>query len=228
MKAKFALLRPEISGFRAPYPVSEIAANGISPNGEWAFILGFSTDDRTSNPPNCLVMRSRPGQIFYLPTEIGSSSVKRGGLNGVVRWAKDSSAVICFRNMDKPIGANFVNERSAYEIYVVPIINELPGKPTALETEILKASHPDFAKALDGKMKFPPCFYSTINDQGLDDDLTFNASNLLVIDCYCTNFVRESDNDMSWETWTAHVTGLWDPVHAKFVKVAYEPVTLGK
>jgi hypothetical protein len=222
LQAESFLVAPERSGFRSPYPHCEIAANGISPNGEFAFILAFYFGDDWSVHPNCLVMRSRPGQRVDLPTEIDSSSVKRGGLNGVVRWAKDSSAVICFKNMDHPIEGGPVEERSAYDIYVVPIISGQPREPTALETEILKVSHPDFAKALEGKMKFAPCSYSRITDQGLEDDMTFNDSNLLVIDCYCSNCTRASDNDLSFEGYVAHVTGLWDPIQAKFIKVSYE------
>ena len=123
VKAEFLLVRPELSGFRSPYPDCEIAQNGISPNGQFAFIIGHSTEPGVASPPNSLVMRDQPGQVIYLPTQIDSSSTKRGGLNGVVRWAKDSSAVICFKNMDKPIGEDVVTERNAYDIYVVPIIN---------------------------------------------------------------------------------------------------------
>jgi hypothetical protein len=222
MKAKFALLRPEISGFRAPYPVSEIAANGVSPNGEWAFILGFSTDDRTSNPPNCLVKRSAPGQKLELPSYLEESSDTRQGIDGVVRWAKDSSAVVFFKNMDHPIEGGPVVDRSAYDIYVVPISNGQPGKATSLETEILKVSHAAFAYAFEKQIAETPYAYSRITDHGLDDDLTFNDSNQLVIDCYCRNDVKDSDKDHSWEKWTAHVTGLWDPIQGKFVKATFE------
>ena len=215
---------PERSGFRSPYPHCEIAANGISPNGEFAFILAFYFVDDMHLYPNCLVMRSRPDQRVDLPTEIDSSSVKRGGINGVVRWAKDSSAVVCFKNMDQPSGGKTVERRSAYDVYVVPIISGQPGKAAALETEILKASHADFAKAYEKEIAQTPYFYSIITDHGLDDDLTFNDSNQLVIDCYCRNDFKDTDKDRTWKRWTARVIGLWDPIQGKFVTVSCEPV----
>lgn len=228
MKAKFALLRPELSGFRAPYPVSEIAANGISPNGEWAFIVGFSTDERTANPPNCLVSRSAPGQRWNLPSYLDETSDTRQGIyGGVVRWAKDSSAVVFFKNADHPNEDGAVIDRSAYDIYVVPISNGQPGKATSLETEILKVSHADFANAFEKQIAETPYFYSRITDHGLDDDLTFNNSNQLVIDCYCRNDVKNTDKDHSWKKWAVHVTALWDPVQQKFVKATFERVGQG-
>jgi hypothetical protein len=221
MRASFAVLRPELSGFRSPYPVSEIATNGISPNGEWAFVLGFSTDERTSNPPNCLVKRSAPGQRFDLPSYIEETSDRRQGIDGVVRWAKDSSSVVFFKSMDHPIEGHPVVDRSAYDIYVVPIVNGVPGKPVALETEILKVSHSDFAKAFEKQIAETPYFYSRITDHGLDDNLTFNSSNQLVIDCYCGNDIKNTDSDHSWMKWTDHVTGLWDPIQGKFVQASF-------
>jgi hypothetical protein len=222
-KARFALLRPELSGFRAPYPSVNIATNGISPDGEWAFILGFSTDERMANPPNCLVKRSAPGQRFDLPSYIETTSNPRQGIDGVVRWAKDSSAVVFFKNMDHPIEEKPVQFRSAYDIYVVPIVHGKPGTPAPLETEILKVSHPDFYKAIQGHMRFGPYFYSNITDEGLDDDFTFNDANQLIIDCYCGNRNDPDDKRSTWKSEESHVRGLWDPVRAAFVQVTCTP-----
>lgn len=125
------------------------------------------------------------------------------------------------KSMDHPIDEKPLKTRSAYDAYVVPIINGKPGPPTSLETEILKVSHPDYFKSIDGHMQFGPYYYSEIEDKGLDDDFTFNDSNLLVIDCYCRN--RGMDKNSPWKSEASHVQGLWDPVHATFVQVSCTP-----
>ena len=215
----FLIKSPEVSGFRARYPESYIAVNGVSPNGQIAFILGYSDVEGMSNPANCLAIRSHPGEYFQLPTYIEESSASRDNYDGVVRWAKNSSSVLCFTNCEHPTETG-VFARGAYEIYVVSIIDGRPAKFTNIETEILKSSHPDFAKAIEASMKYPADFYVSITDGGFDDNLSFNESNQLVINCYSSNIVRKEDRKKLGPSWTTHVTGLWDPAQEKFVHLS--------
>jgi hypothetical protein len=223
-RAKFAIESPEISGFRAPYPYCQIAKNGISPNGQLAFILGYSDEELTSNPPNCLALRSHPGEYFQLPTHIDESTSERESYDGVVRWAKDSSSVLCFTNCVHATETG-VFTRGAYEIYVVSIIKGRPAKYTNIGTEILKVSHPAFAKSLEKEIKYEPVFYVSITDGGFDDNLTFNDSNQLIVNCYSSNIVRDEDRERLGESWTTHVNGLWDPSLEKFVQLSCTRIT---
>ena len=68
-----------------------------------------------------------------------------------------------------------------------------------------------------------------IVDGGLSDDLTFNDSNQIVIDCVCTNNpTLDVPVNGSLRVWAVHVTGLWDPIQGKFVKVSYVRVASPK
>jgi hypothetical protein len=121
-----------VSGFPAPYPECQIAQDGISPDGKVAYVISYSTDPDMSGPPDCLVFRSQPEKRFDLPVIIGNSTTLRDRDGGVVRWAKDSSAVIVFKN-----NLNFGG--GAYEIYVVPIVDGNRGKLRILKARFVKS-----------------------------------------------------------------------------------------
>jgi hypothetical protein len=103
----------------------------------------------------------------------------------------------------------------------VPIIRGKPGKITNLEAEIYKIPHDDFVKSHAAQMNDAAHIDYEIMDGTQPKDLTFNASNQIVIDCFCTNNPnRELDSagQLKVKVWTSHVTGLWDPIQGKFIK----------
>lgn len=221
-EAWFRLVSPEVSGFPAPHPDCEIAQNGISPNGQIAYIISESTEPGVSAPPDCLVFHSQPRGHFDLPINIGSSSAKRGGYDGVIRWAKDSLAVIVFK--DNPTFGG-----GAYEIYVIPFVEGKPGKITNLETEIYKIPHDDFVKDHAKEMNDMAHIAYEIQDGHQPDDLTFNESNQIIVDCVCTNNPNDNPNDLVLvKGWSAHVTALWDPIQAKFIRSDHQVIPISR
>jgi len=148
-----------ILNFHPYYPDSEIPNGGLSPNGLFAFALlppdkaffkpsPFSMSVSGRGPANCFLTHSTPsspGKSIWLPNHIALCDDERMGYNGVVRWAKDSSALLLFANGIRD--ASSVFSRYASEIYVVPIIKGQQGKITNLEEEIFKVPHDDFVKA---------------------------------------------------------------------------------
>jgi hypothetical protein len=218
----FKLVSPTVSGFAAPYPECQIAQNGISPDCQVAYVLNYSIDPDMSGPPDCLVFRSQPEKRFDLPVIIGNSTTLRDRDGGVVRWAKDSSAVIVFKN-----NLNFGG--GAYEIYVVPIVDGKPGKVTNLESEICKIPHDDFIKDHAKEMNDMAHIPYLIQDGMQTDNLTFNESNQIIVDCVCANDPNDNPNDLVLvKGWSAHVTGLWDPIKGKFFKIEHQVIPLSQ
>jgi hypothetical protein len=126
-----------------------------------------------------------------------------------VRWAKDSSAVI--------------------EIYVVPIVDGKPGKITNLESEIYKIPHDDFIKDRAKEMNDMAHIPYEIQDGKQPGNLTFNESNQVVVDCVCANDPNDNPDDLKLvKGWSAHVTGVWDPIEGKFLKSDHEVISLSK
>jgi len=206
-----------ISDFHPRWEGCSIATNGLSPNGQYAFVLTPSKLEPNEDEYvglSGLMIRSQPGKFFYavgLPPE-GSLSfgADRSENLSIIRWAKDSSAFVVFDN-------RFVPEmsRAVFSIYVVPMIKGEPAKATDLSIEILKSIDENFVKAHAKEINEHSSFFGEINDDGLEDNLTFNRLNQLVVDCLCTNCIPGDD---SYVGWTVRFRGLWDPIRRKFVK----------
>ena len=231
-----------VLAFHPPMAGCVIARHGLSPDGQTALIVApghLFPNGQASLGFSCVITHAHPDKYLDLG-DVGTSSVEdratAGSFGSVLKWANNSSALLLFGtvNHDNENGgwagiAWGAFGRAAFGIRVVPIVNGVPGKPYDLGVEILKASHPDFVKshAEDNWMKTNPSMYILINDKGLDDDLTFNDSNQIVIDCMCENGLP---NDMyreirgNFKHWAVHVVGLWDPILCKFIKVSFTPV----
>jgi hypothetical protein len=220
--SQYGLHGDPLDAFKPIDPGWKIAGNGLSPDGKVAIITyKFQTlsNGEIAGDYDHLISRENPGKFLWLKDTVlgtSSSSQRAGGFSATVRWASDSSAVLFFKN-----NPNFWG--GAYDIYVVPIIKGKPGKITNLEAEICKIPHDDFVKSHAEPINDSAHIDYEIMDGKQPKDLTFNASNQIVIDCFCTNNPNHELNaagQLKVKVWTSHVTAIWDPLQSKFIKAS--------